>query len=301
MRPVLFEIPILGVPLLGFGTMMALALYASYALATWRARRVKLDPQIYTDLGIIFALGGVIGARLFFVLQHREAIGSVLDFFKFWQGGIVFYGCILGGTVGFLAYWARRRFPFRAAIDVLAPSLAIGIAVGRFGCFLNGCCYGDVCDVRWAVQFPAGSLAWVDQVRTGLLPAFAARSLPVHPTQLYAVLDGLLLLGLLSAYYPLRRRDGEVMALLAVTYPVSRFLIEILRDDEQAFVAGLTISQGISILLFLIGAAFWYYLSRLPVGRHADGFAHPHPPTTPPERHPDAVHAGSFAETTSVW
>ena len=85
-------------------------------------------------------------------------------------------------------------------------------------------------------------------------PARCAWSLPVHPTQLYSAIDGVLLLLLLSAYYPLRRRDGEVMALLMVTYPITRFLIEYLRNDEGIFWFGLTISQNISVFLLLPGS-----------------------------------------------
>src|SRR5262249_30867757 len=138
---------------------------------------------------------------------------------------------------------------------------------GRIGCFLNGCCYGDTCQLRWAVAFPAHSPAWDHQVRTGMLSALAERSLPVHPTQLYSAVDGLILLLLLSAYYPLRRRDGEVMGLLMVTYPISRFVIEYLRNDEGVFFAGLTISQNISVLLLLGAAIYWAWLRTLPERR----------------------------------
>ena len=82
--------------------------------------------------------------------------------------------------------------------------------------------------------------------------------------------DGLILLVLLTAYYPLRRRDGEVMALLMVTYPVTRFLIESLRDDEGVFLLGMTISQFISALLFPLGLGIWWMLSKRPLGRYAD-------------------------------
>ncbi|MFO0953158.1 MAG: prolipoprotein diacylglyceryl transferase family protein [Isosphaeraceae bacterium] len=95
-------------------------------------------------------------------------------------------------------------------------------------------------------------------------------SLPVHPTQLYSTIDGLVLMTLLLAYYPLRNRDGQVMALLMVTYPVTRFLIEHLRSDEHVFFAGMTVSQNISVALILCGAAFWFWLSRQPRGLYAD-------------------------------
>ena len=92
----------------------------------------------------------------------------------------------------------------------------------------------------------------------------------MHPTQLYSALDGLILLVLLSAYYPLRRRDGEVMGLLMVTYPITRFLIEHLRNDEGVFFAGLTISQNISLALLLGGSSSGASSLRSPAGRYAD-------------------------------
>jgi phosphatidylglycerol:prolipoprotein diacylglycerol transferase len=95
-------------------------------------------------------------------------------------------------------------------------------------------------------------------------------SLPVHPTQIYSAIDGLILTLLLLAYFPIRRRDGEIMALLMVTYPLSRILIEYLRNDEAAFFAGMTISQNISLALLAFGLLYWYRLSFLPLERHAD-------------------------------
>ena len=154
--------------------------------------------------------------------------------------------------------------------DAVAPSLCLGTAIGRVGCFLNGCCFGSECDFPWAVTFPAGSLPWARQVVTGLIPPTATHSLALHPAQLYAALDGVILLALLSWFYPRRRRDGEVMALLMVTYPVSRFVIESLRSDEPALAAGLSLSQWISVVVFTAGCLFWTYLTGQPRVRLAD-------------------------------
>ena len=111
---------------------------------------------------------------------------------------------------------------------------------------------------------------WEAEVNRGLIAPNAAHSLPLHPTQLYSTLDGLILLALLSAYFPLRRRDGEVMGLLMLTYPITRFLIEHLRNDEGVFKAGMTISQSISVGLLAFGLLYWAYLSRLPRERFAE-------------------------------
>ncbi len=279
MYRVLFEVPGLGYKLHGFGIMLVLACFGALRISAWRARKERLDPEDVYGLATWLFAGGVIGARAFFVIQHHETLRDWTDILRFWQGGIVFYGCIIGGLAGSLMYWARHPFPFRPMADAVAPALALGVAVGRIGCFLNGCCFGAVCDWPWAVRFPAETLPWASQVAAGLIPAHASHSLPIHPTQLYAVLDGFLILALLSWFFPRRRRDGEVMALLMVTYPIARYMEESLRADEGPFFAGLTISQNISILVFACGVATWCWLLTRPRGRYADRAADMTPTT----------------------
>src|SRR5690349_16937361 len=108
MRQVVFVVPGLGVKVFGFGLMLVLAVLAAVRLTAWRARREKLDPDAVYDLALWLVLGGFLGARAVYVVQHREAIAHAWDVFKFWQGGIVFYGCIAGGLIGSLLYWARH-------------------------------------------------------------------------------------------------------------------------------------------------------------------------------------------------
>jgi phosphatidylglycerol:prolipoprotein diacylglycerol transferase len=263
--------PTLGLAVPSFGLFLFLGTFAALGLTFWRARRESIEPESVAGLAAWLLTGGFIGARLLYIMSHPETVRSVVDIFRVWQGGIVYYGCLIGGLIGSTLYWLRKPFPFRAMADVVAPALALGSAIGRVGCLLNGCCYGAVCDHPWAITFPSGSLPWAQHVEAGLIPVYAGHSLPIHPTQVYAALDGLLLLALLSAFFPWRRRDGEVMALLMVTYPVTRFLIEGLRADEPALVLGMTMSQGISVAIFLAGLVAWSLLRRQPVGRYADG------------------------------
>lgn len=275
MKPVLFHIPGLNLPVYGFGLMVVVAFYVAVALAYRRSRRVGLDPDVAFDLALWMLLGGLVGARLFYVTESwGDSVRSPADVFKVWEGGVVYYGGVLGGFLSLFVFWAVRRFPLAATLDAVAPSVAIGSGLGRLGCFLNGCCYGDACDIpALAVRFPKGSPAWLAERSAGLIGPDAAASLPVHPTQLYSALDGLILFALVSAYYPLRRRDGEVMALLMVGYAVSRFLLEQLRDDDVAFFAGLTVSQTISVVLFAGGLAYGAYLRTRPPWRYADAAA----------------------------
>jgi phosphatidylglycerol:prolipoprotein diacylglycerol transferase len=272
MAPILLKIPLtlpyfghVAVPIYGFGLMLVLAFVFAPWLAWWRARREGIDGDVILDMGFWMFLAGLVGARAFYCIEYwGDDIHSLWEAFQYWRGGIVFYGGALGGMVGFLTYRWFYPFPLRPYLDAIAPSIALGIFFGRIGCFLNGCCYGDQCHLPWAVAFPAGSPPWVHQVKAGLISQSATASLPLHPTQLYSSFDGLVLLALLSAYYPLRRRDGEVMGLLFVAYPITRFLIEYLRNDEPGLFLGMTISQAISVVILVGAAVYWAWLATLP-------------------------------------
>ncbi|MFM7131041.1 MAG: prolipoprotein diacylglyceryl transferase, partial [bacterium] len=159
--------------------------------------------------------------------------------------------------IALLLFWYFYRFPFLPLADAIAPAICIGMAIGRFGCFLNGCCYGDRCDLPWAVAFPSVAAPYKDQLARGLIPPTATHSLPLHPTQLYSTIDGLVLLGVVLAYWPHRKADGQAMALYFLLYAITRFLVEELRNDELAQYLGMTISQMISVGVFAVGIFFW--------------------------------------------
>jgi phosphatidylglycerol---prolipoprotein diacylglyceryl transferase len=271
-KQVLFTIPIFGgLKVFGYGSMLVLAFVFSTWLAWWRAKRERLDPEVIVDIAFWLFLFGMIGARLFYCIEYWGVeIKTVWDALQYWKGGVVFYGGIVGGTAAFFVYRHFKPFPLRPFLDVVAPSIAVGTLFGRLGCFLNGCCFGDTCQYPWAIAFPKYSPPWGQHVSLGLITRNAMYSLPVHPTQLYSALDALVILLLLTAFYPLRRRDGEVMGLLMLTYPVTRFLIEYLRNDEPAYFAGMTPAQNISVLLLFSGFAYWAWLSTLPKERYYD-------------------------------
>jgi phosphatidylglycerol:prolipoprotein diacylglycerol transferase len=270
-RQILFHIPYINVPVFGYGLMLFFAFIGSMNLAARRARLEKIDPEIIYDMAFYVFIGGLIGARAFYVIQYWGVkVHGFWDIFKIWEGGIVLYGSILGGTIAFFLYRTLRYFPLLPVLDIIAPALALGIAIGRIGCFLNGCCYGDSCNLPWAVEFPKHSPPWDSEVGRGLIPPSAGSSLPLHPTQLYSTIDGLILMTLLLAYFPIRKRDGQVMGLLMLTYPVSRFLVEHLRSDEGIYRAGMTISQVISLGIFAFGVIYWIYLSTRPAKLYSE-------------------------------
>ena len=275
MHRILLELPGSGFKLSTFSVFLLLACFVALWVTAWRARREGLKSDDVYELAIWLMGGGFIGARALYIAMHPESIHAFADIFRIWQGGIVFYGCIIGGLTGSVMFWTKSRFPFRPMADAVAPALVLGAGIGRIGCFFNGCCYGAVTDRPWALVFPAGSPPWARHVHEGLIPSTALGSLPVQPTQILATFDGLLIFGLLTLYFPRRKRDGEVMALLMVTYSVTRFLIDQLRQDEGSVFLGMTVSQVVSVVLFVSGLGVWAYLRRLPEGRFADRAARP--------------------------
>jgi phosphatidylglycerol:prolipoprotein diacylglycerol transferase len=278
MKQVILEItlPFTGkhVPIFGFGLMMCLGFFGASWLISRMARREGLGDRV-TDLALWIFIWGIVGARVLYMVQNPALFENPLNFFKIWEGGIVFYGGVIIAIPVFLLYCRRHALPPWQVLDVLAPGIALGIGIGRFGCLLNGCCWGKPTELPWAITFPANSspffstrmiptIPWQDHVHQSLVAADAAHSLPVHPTQVYLALAGWLLLLLTLLYFPRRRRHGEVMALLMIGYAVTRFGIEFFRADEALWADGLTISQNISIILFAGGLLLWAWLRRSP-------------------------------------
>lgn len=252
------------IPIFGYGMMMCLGFVSATLLAARRATKVGFPPETIWDLTFLFLLSGVGGARLFYLVQHGDRVFAncqsaqsyLIAAIALWDGGLVLYGGLIAGAVVYGWFCRTRKLDAWKLGDLIVPSVFLGIAFGRFGCFLYGCCFGDRCELPWAVEFPADSIPFKAQVQRGFLSSDAAVSLPLHPTQLYSVIDGVLLCLLTLAYYPIRARDGSVVTLALLTYPVTRFFIERLRGDEMGqFGTSLTIAQWISLAMLAGGFA----------------------------------------------
>lgn len=348
-----------GLPIRGYGVMLLLGLVSGVTLAAYRARRMGVDPEMIHVLAFWMVIAGILGARAFYVIEywHDYQRPSVLETIKeivnFTKGGLVVFGSAIGAGLALMLFVRKFRLPGLALADLIAPSVMLGLACGRVGCFFNGCCFGGHCDEPWAVRFPAGSPPHMAQAKAGKLPLFGMvlaadkegrpviqsieagsqaaeaglmagqrvtrvrvngteyeaspfklddalvrlemanhpgdelliytadrplpaswtvatppdRTHPIHPAQLYAAVDALLLCLLLLAYYPYRHRDGEVFALMVTVHPISRFLQEVIRIDEASvFGTGLSISQNVSILMLVGAIGLWCYLLRRPKG-----------------------------------
>jgi len=272
MRPRLFEIhlPFLHwtLPVNSYGTMMVIGFLIGVYLACRRAKRMGIDPNLMTDVGMIAIISGILGARIFFVIEYyKDFSGNWIEAIRIDKGGLVFYGGFFAAVVCVSYYVWRKKQSMADILDISTPSLAVGLAFTRIGCFLNGCCWGKVCSAAlpWAVYFPQNSGTFKQQIEDKLLSGAAMHSLPVHPTQIYESLAAFGLFFVTSWLFRYRKRKGDILAAFAVLYSVARFLIECLRADNEYLFDGLTMSQNIGILVFILGIA-WLVWGKLTGG-----------------------------------
>jgi len=381
MHPELFHIPIIDHPVKSYGAMLTLGFLTGVWMSMRRAERLKCDPDLVLNLGFICLVCGVGGARLFYVLHYWESSfanqpNPLWAALNCTSGGLEYYGGLIGAIVGCVVYIAIKRASLRLYLDILTPAAAWGLAFGRMGCLLNGCCWGGVCvdahghaTVPWGITFPHHSspqirqwenrqltlpaelivtdtrmsiprlvppdgleltpekraelngratearkaledlkrsgaksaeiaaaerryqaaelrrelrgLGTLDEAlrypsRTSTDPgaamtlsemadlARANRSLPVHPAQIYGIINALLLSWLLLELLYRRRRHGVVFAALCMIYPITRMILEVVRVDNPHDSVGLTISQAVSVAMFVFGVGLMFLLRRLP-------------------------------------
>lgn len=279
-----------GLPLFGYGFMLFVAVATGGWWATVRAQREHLPSEKVWDLAFCLFLSGIVGARLFYLIQYPnrvlEGVTTVPEFFmavvNLSKGGIVLYGGLIAAAIGFFSFCAFNRFRPLALLDIITPSIFLGIGFGRIGCFLNGCCYGDETTLPWGVSFPRASATFGALVEKNIIPATALCTPPLHPTQIYSAIDGFVLAALTAWYFSRRRRNGEVFAIGLTIYPITRFLIEFIRGDEPGlFGTRFTISQWVSALMFVTAIGYIIWLSRRPPVREPVSTNAPPTPPTP--------------------
>ena len=270
----IFVLPAVGpprLPVFGYGMMVLIGFVSGLWLSRIRARRIGLDPEIFSDVSFWLLISGVAGGRLAYLGQYGKQIFAkcqtlpdyLLAAVNLTEGGLVLIGALVGGAMGFFLFCRIRKLPALLLVDIIIPGVFIGIGFGRIGCLLNGCCFGDPSDLPWAIQFPKDSVPWLDLVHRGLLNPHTLVTMPLHPTQVYSSIDGFLLGTILWNLFPLRARNGQLFGMACMAYACTRFLIEFIRNDEPGrFGTSLTISQWYSMGLFVIGASLLVWLFR---------------------------------------
>ncbi len=224
MHPILLKTPYFTI--YSYGLCMAVAVMLAWVLSSRLARRAPYSSSQAADLLFVLFFSGVIGARLFYVLQHpSEYMGRWHAMFFLQEGGLVWYGGFIGAVACGMLYARWRGIPILPWADLFSPALALSQAVGRFGCWLNGCCFG----------------------RDG------------HAVQLYEAAALVALSLFLFARFTRRKIEGEVFAFYLIGYGLARFALEFLRGDQTAYM-GLTLPQWISFCAVIFGS--WLYADR---------------------------------------
>lgn len=231
---------ILGRPVYWYGLLMAAAFLAGVTHLAVLGRREGRSFSFVSDLCFWVMLSGIAGARAAYVLANPDyflkAPGLI---FRVDQGGLIFYGGFLGAALAAVIYARIKRAPLWPFADFIITTLPLGQALGRIGCFFNGCCYGTASTAPWSV-----------------VVAGVAR----HPTPLYEALFSLAVFSLLLLFYRRNSRPGRVLALYLILYPLGRFWLEFFRGDERLQWLGLNVAQELSLILLATGILLWFLL-----------------------------------------
>jgi phosphatidylglycerol:prolipoprotein diacylglycerol transferase len=247
------ELHIGGVTLQTFGISFAVAfLFAGFIVAK-RLKELGYDPEWAYEIVFFALVGGLVGARVDYLIQNWSKVSNDVFGNLFSGSGLVWLGGMAGGALGVVLWAWRRKFLNLTLLDVCAPGLAIGYAVGRVGCQLSGDGdYGIKSSLPWAMSYPHGTVPTTDKV---------------HPTPVYETL----LMGIAAIvlwHLRDRFRPGVLFAIYLVIAGVERFLIELIRRNDSVIV-GLTLPQLLSVAMAVVGIA---WIAR---ARRAGGLALP--------------------------
>ena len=185
-----------GIPIRGYGTMLFIAIVSATGLCLWRAVARGYSPDAIISLIFWLFVLGIIGARIFYVVEYWPEFrvklqqGDYADVLNIADGGIVVYGSLIGGVIALIFFTRKYGLPVLATCDLLAPSMMLGLAIGRIGCLMNGCCFGGPCDLPWAVSFPKDSPPYEEQIVRGQVYGFRISGDPKKPAEVLEVEAG---------------------------------------------------------------------------------------------------------------
>ena len=248
MRPILFSIG--NIHFYSYGLMIAIGILAAFIVMERRAPRYGLDKDIGFTLGVFAVVGGVIGAKLLYILVELPNFLANPALWRNVGEGFVIYGGILGGLAGGLIGCRIKKQSFVKYFDLFIPSVALALGFGRLGCFFAGCCYGRQTDSSFCLVFPEG------------VGSMAPTGVPLIPTQLISSAANFLHFFILVWFARRSKKDGQVGGLYMILYSIGRFLIEGLRNDPRGSVGPFSTSQFISLLIFVAGVLVMVIASR---------------------------------------
>ncbi|MEI6631827.1 MAG: prolipoprotein diacylglyceryl transferase [bacterium] len=205
-----------------YGLMLAIAFLLSVSLAKVQAKKEQIDPEVIFNLSFFSFLCGIIGARIFYIVENiGYYLGEPLEIFMLQHGGLSWFGGLIGGFIFWTAYLKKKRLPLYKTLDLIAPFLALAQAIGRIGCLLNGCCFG--------------------------------KPYLLIPAQLLSSLALLVIFIILRLLQERPHRGGEVFFTYLLLYSLKRLSIEFYRADNPPVIYGLNLFQLLSLLALFLG------------------------------------------------
>ncbi len=250
MFPVLIRIGPITIHTYGF--LIAMAFLLGLWIALRQAGREGLSKEKIADMGFYALFAGIVGSRIFFIATDWEHFSAhPADMFKIWEGGLVFYGGVIFAIPVAVWYARKQGLPLWQTADIWAPSVAVGHAIGRLGCFCAGCCYGLPTDLPWGVTFNHAE-------------TLAVRAVPLHPTQLYESAAELMNFVILLFLRRKKSFQGQIFWVYVLNYAIIRAIVELFRGDiERGFILpGISVSQGISVVMLVTACAFLLKLRK---------------------------------------
>ena len=264
-------------PIRTYGVAVALGFLTSLLVAKKISIKEKMDSDMVFDIFVYIFVGAIIGLRIFYVLFYdfHNFIKNPLILFIFWNGGLVFYGGLIGGTIAAIYYIKKKKLDLYKILDLFTVVLPLGIFFGRFGCLAFGCCYGKCAPdgFPFKMRFPAigheaagHTPAYLDHLHKGLIQVTDNFSLPVYPTQIISSLNGLLLFFILWFLFTKKKYDGQITGLFLILYSITRFSIEFLRVEPKFL--HITVSQWVSIFIFAFGVFILQYTKKAALNKN---------------------------------
>ena len=241
-----------------YGIIIALAFVAGIAYVLRRTKQFGLDPDRVVDVLLGSIVGGIVGARLYFVAFSWDLYkDDLLSIFKIWEGGIAIYGGLIGAFLVALLMCKLRKVPVRPMFDLAAAGIMLGQAIGRWGNFVNIEAFGGNTTLPWGMTSPS-IVRYLTENQAALesIGMTVDPNLPVHPTFLYESLWCLVGFVLLAVYTKHRRFDGEIFLFYTAWYGIERFVVEGLRTDSL-MIGRVRVSQILALLLFIASIAIW--------------------------------------------
>lgn len=260
MYPVLFRIGDFAIT--SFGLMMFFSFIGGAWATSKMLKHYGLDPELIWDMLAWIAIGGVVGAKVYYLALHMGDLmrSPLREIFS--RGGLVWYGGLFGGILAYYLQIRRRKLPMAVMFDATAPALMLSIAIGRLGCFLVGDDYGKYTTGPFGIAFPEGSPpSTAGELRSmgDAIPASIQNTevVTVHPTQLYEIAIVMPLFFMLWRLAKKGLKPGQLFAVFLGVYSIERFFIEFVRAKGDRYLVGLSTSQIVSIVL--LGIAFWLW------------------------------------------